>query len=69
MKAERSADKKLIARSTIFGWTVFGGAPAEEPSTPAIRLAMADSRADVIVDRFWKNEDVSTLTQQKRQPP
>ena len=60
MKAERSADKKLIARSTIFGWTVLGGAPAEEPSTPAIRVAMADSRPDVIIERFWKTEDVPT---------
>ncbi len=64
--SESTPDRSFRAWSSIFGWVIGGQTDSAESVPLCMKIVAADSRADEILQRFWKQEEVpgedSTLT-------
>ena len=46
------------ARESIFGWVVRGAQPENTSSNVVLKISSTDARADELLQRLWKQEDV-----------
>ena len=59
LEQERSEDKEVLAKNTMFGWMVSGSweDPTQREETRCLRTSVADTRTDEILQRFWESEE------------